>query len=71
MAALGRGGLTIEESNECKRRKIKCNGQAPCHRCGRQHIECVYVENTRRDSLGENEYENHPITYVYGRRSAF
>ncbi|KAJ5382045.1 uncharacterized protein N7496_004473 [Penicillium cataractarum] len=42
--------------NECKRRKIKCNGQAPCHRCGRQHIECVYLENPRRESFGENEH---------------
>ncbi|KAJ5795353.1 transcriptional regulator family: Fungal Specific TF [Penicillium paradoxum] len=41
--------------NECKRRKIKCNGQSPCQRCGRQHIECVYVENTHRDSHGEQE----------------
>ncbi|KAJ5664791.1 uncharacterized protein N7477_007239 [Penicillium maclennaniae] len=37
--------------NECKRRKIKCNGQTPCHRCGRQHIDCVYAENPRRESV--------------------
>ncbi|GFG21235.1 uncharacterized transcriptional regulatory protein C530.05 [Aspergillus udagawae] len=35
--------------NECKRRKIKCNGQSPCQRCGRQHIECVYAERPRPD----------------------
>ncbi|RLL92962.1 hypothetical protein CFD26_100973 [Aspergillus turcosus] len=35
--------------NECKRRKIKCNGQSPCQRCGRQQIECVYAERTRPD----------------------
>ncbi|KAJ5957972.1 transcriptional regulator family: Fungal Specific TF [Penicillium vulpinum] len=40
--------------NECKRRKIKCNGQSPCQRCGRQHVECIYVENSR-DSPGEQE----------------
>ncbi|OJJ06164.1 hypothetical protein ASPVEDRAFT_139924 [Aspergillus versicolor CBS 583.65] len=28
--------------NECKRRKIKCNGERPCGRCGRQRISCVY-----------------------------
>ncbi|KAL3458924.1 hypothetical protein BJX64DRAFT_209365 [Aspergillus heterothallicus] len=28
--------------NECKRRKIKCNGERPCVRCGRQRIGCVY-----------------------------
>ncbi|KAF7171213.1 hypothetical protein CNMCM5623_003615 [Aspergillus felis] len=36
--------------NECKRRKIKCNGQSPCQRCDRQHIECVYAERPRSDS---------------------
>ncbi|KAJ5649164.1 uncharacterized protein N7484_002887 [Penicillium longicatenatum] len=41
--------------NECKRRKIKCNGETPCHRCGRQRIECVYVENTPQESVGEQE----------------
>ncbi|CAG8900730.1 unnamed protein product [Penicillium egyptiacum] len=40
--------------NECKRRKIKCNGQSPCQRCGRQHIECIYVENCR-DSPTEQD----------------
>ncbi|CAI7578844.1 unnamed protein product [Penicillium glandicola] len=40
--------------NECKRRKIKCNGQSPCQRCGRQHIECIYLENPR-DSPSEQE----------------
>ncbi|OKP12230.1 hypothetical protein PENSUB_1966 [Penicillium subrubescens] len=55
--------------NECKRRKIKCNGQAPCHRCGRQQIECVYVENPRRDSLSENEYEITHDLLIHGRKS--
>ncbi|OQD79398.1 hypothetical protein PENANT_c052G03775 [Penicillium antarcticum] len=41
--------------NECKRRKIKCNGEAPCQRCGRQSIECIYVENPQRDSSNEKE----------------
>lgn len=27
-------------SNECKRRKIKCNGQVPCQRCGHLNLEC-------------------------------
>lgn len=43
-----------QHSNECKRRKIKCNGQAPCQRCGRQHIECVYADNQR--SMGDALY---------------
>ncbi|KAL4995455.1 hypothetical protein BDV10DRAFT_203072 [Aspergillus recurvatus] len=38
--------------NDCKRRKIKCNGERPCLRCGRQSIPCVY-ENSHES--GENE----------------
>ncbi|PLN80638.1 C6 transcription factor [Aspergillus taichungensis] len=34
--------------NECKRRKIKCNGQIPCLRCGRQDIDCVYADRPNR-----------------------
>ncbi|CAN6667622.1 hypothetical protein TRVA0_039S01156 [Trichomonascus vanleenenianus] len=30
---------------ECKRRKIKCNGQTPCQRCGHLKLSCVYPEN--------------------------
>ncbi|CAG8403070.1 unnamed protein product [Penicillium salamii] len=41
--------------NECKRRKIKCNGQTPCGRCGRQDIECIYVENANCDLPNEQE----------------
>ncbi|PNS18997.1 hypothetical protein CAC42_6092 [Sphaceloma murrayae] len=31
--------------NECKRRKIKCNGNSPCQRCGNLSLECVYAPN--------------------------
>ncbi|KAK3381876.1 fungal-specific transcription factor domain-containing protein [Podospora didyma] len=31
--------------NECKRRKIKCNGQAPCQRCGHLNLQCLYAPN--------------------------
>ncbi|KAJ5346081.1 hypothetical protein N7452_004085 [Penicillium brevicompactum] len=41
--------------NECKRRKIKCNGLTPCQRCGRQDIECIYVENAHSDPPSEQE----------------
>jgi hypothetical protein len=41
----------IEGSNECKRRKIKCNGEKPCVRCGRQRIGCVY-DNPHDDEYG-------------------
>ncbi|KAE8354597.1 putative C6 transcription factor [Aspergillus coremiiformis] len=41
------------DSNECKRRKIKCNGESPCQRCGRQRINCVYAEGPRQDIPGK------------------
>ncbi|KAL2256913.1 hypothetical protein VTK26DRAFT_927 [Humicola hyalothermophila] len=31
--------------NECKRRKIKCNGQTPCQRCGHLNLQCLYAPN--------------------------
>jgi hypothetical protein len=34
-----------QNSNECKRRKIKCNGQTPCQRCGNLNLECQYAPN--------------------------
>nr|XP_001397415.2 Zn(II)2Cys6 transcription factor [Aspergillus niger CBS 513.88] len=40
--------------NECKRRKIKCNGQSPCQRCGRQRIDCVYESPPRPESSTQN-----------------
>ncbi|KAL1962252.1 hypothetical protein VTN77DRAFT_9842 [Rasamsonia byssochlamydoides] len=37
--------------NECKRRKIRCNGQQPCQRCGRQMVQCIYaVDSSVHDS---------------------
>ncbi|KAL3476490.1 hypothetical protein BJX99DRAFT_258423 [Aspergillus californicus] len=41
--------------NECKRRKIKCNGEQPCGRCGRQRISCIYdnaQENGGNEIIG-------------------
>ncbi|KAB8233191.1 putative C6 transcription factor [Aspergillus alliaceus] len=43
--------------NECKRRKIKCNGESPCQRCGRQRISCVYAEGPRHDTQGNEQFE--------------
>ncbi|KAL4978966.1 hypothetical protein BDW66DRAFT_148814 [Aspergillus desertorum] len=47
--------------NDCKRRKIKCNGERPCLRCGRQNIPCVYdnaQESGGHETIGiERLYE--------------
>jgi Fungal specific transcription factor domain/Fungal Zn(2)-Cys(6) binuclear cluster domain len=40
--------------NECKRRKIKCNGQTPCHRCGNLNLDCVYAPNCCTNSLKDS-----------------
>lgn len=40
--------------NECKRRKIKCNGQTPCQRCGNLNLECVYAPNCCTNSLKDS-----------------
>lgn len=42
-------------SNECKRRKIKCNGQTPCQRCGNLSLECMYAPNCC-NNFKESEY---------------
>ncbi len=39
-------------SNECKRRKIKCNGATPCQRCGNLSLECVSTASASQDRLG-------------------
>ncbi|KAL2849793.1 hypothetical protein BJX68DRAFT_276005 [Aspergillus pseudodeflectus] len=50
--------------NECKRRKIKCNGEKPCVRCGRQRIECVY------DNPHDDEYGSGGMERLYDQMSA-
>ncbi|TIA35511.1 fungal transcriptional regulatory protein [Aureobasidium pullulans] len=46
-------------SNECKRRKIKCNGQTPCQRCGNLALDCVYAPNCCTSNFKDtDEYRN-------------
>lgn len=47
----------ISRSNECKRRKIKCNGQMPCNRCGNLNLDCVYAPNCCASSFKDSEYD--------------
>ncbi|KAL4805005.1 hypothetical protein BDV18DRAFT_161405 [Aspergillus unguis] len=53
--------------NECKRRKIKCNGERPCGRCGRQRISCVY-DNAA--DPGATEVSGTGIERLYEQMSA-
>ncbi|KAL4944264.1 hypothetical protein BDV06DRAFT_233606 [Aspergillus oleicola] len=41
--------------NECKRRKLKCDGQPVCARCIRQKVTCVYTPSSHASS-------NTPVT---------
>ncbi|KAL1872191.1 hypothetical protein Plec18167_006794 [Paecilomyces lecythidis] len=41
--------------NECKRRKIKCNGQVPCQRCGHLNLECQYAPNCCSSNFKDSE----------------
>ncbi|KAJ5949712.1 hypothetical protein N7454_001296 [Penicillium verhagenii] len=41
--------------NECKRRKIKCNGQVPCGRCGHLNLECRYAPNCCNNNFKDSE----------------
>ncbi|QIX01738.1 hypothetical protein AMS68_007255 [Peltaster fructicola] len=44
--------------NECKRRKIKCNGQSPCQRCGNLNLECIYAANCCNGFKDSQEYKD-------------
>ena len=53
----------ISSSNECKRRKIKCNGESPCQRCGNLSLECIYAPNCCTSNFKDSEYVNPFIDY--------
>lgn len=41
--------------NECKRRKIKCNGETPCRRCGSLSLDCLYSANCCSNNFRDSE----------------
>ncbi|KAM0702460.1 hypothetical protein Q7P35_009888 [Cladosporium inversicolor] len=46
--------------NECRRRKVKCDGSRPvCQRCSSQDVECIYSEpvNAHHTTLLKRKYE--------------
>ncbi|KNG51360.1 fungal specific transcription factor [Stemphylium lycopersici] len=44
--------------NECKRRKIKCNGQTPCQRCGNLNLDCQYSPNCCNNFKESDEFKH-------------
>lgn len=50
------GSLTnCDSSNECKRRKIKCNGETPCQRCGNLNLACLYAPNCCSNNFKDSD----------------
>ena len=42
-------------SNDCKRRKIKCNGETPCQRCTSLGLICIYAPNCRSNNFRDSD----------------
>ncbi|KAK4654391.1 hypothetical protein QC762_404120 [Podospora pseudocomata] len=53
-----RNRYTSIACNECKRRKIKCNGQTPCHRCGNLNLQCLYAPNCCPNFKDSDEFRD-------------
>ncbi|KAF7534722.1 hypothetical protein G7Z17_g13319 [Cylindrodendrum hubeiense] len=52
--------------NECKRRKIKCNGETPCQRCGNLNLACLYAPNCCSNNFKDSDDFRH-VTSQIGR----
>ncbi|KAI0545150.1 fungal-specific transcription factor domain-containing protein [Xylaria curta] len=50
--------------NECKRRKIKCNGETPCGRCGHLNLQCLYAPNCCATSFKDSDEFKHMSAQV-------
>ncbi|KAI1370376.1 hypothetical protein F4677DRAFT_438547 [Hypoxylon crocopeplum] len=50
--------------NECKRRKIKCNGETPCQRCGNLNLQCLYAPNCCANSFRDSDEFKQMTTQV-------
>ncbi|KAI0113470.1 hypothetical protein F4814DRAFT_347631 [Daldinia grandis] len=50
--------------NECKRRKIKCNGETPCQRCGNLNLQCLYTPNCCSNSFKDSDEFKHMTNKV-------
>ncbi|KAK7736563.1 hypothetical protein SLS53_006995 [Cytospora paraplurivora] len=46
---------SLSRSNECKRRKIKCNGENPCQRCGNLNLSCLYAPNCCSNNFKDSD----------------
>ena len=53
--------------NECKRRKIKCNGNTPCHRCGNLSLDCIYATNGVGPDFKDSAYCSLSKEKIWGK----
>ncbi|KAF5604435.1 transcriptional activator acu-15 [Fusarium pseudoanthophilum] len=60
------GFIFAATANECKRRKIKCNGETPCQRCGNLNLACLYAPNCCSGNFKESD-EFKQVTSQLGR----
>ncbi|KAH6661829.1 hypothetical protein B0J14DRAFT_611602 [Halenospora varia] len=56
-AKRNRNRYIAKACNECKRRKVKCNGQTPCQRCRKQSLGCIYFPE--RNSNEQSTHVQH------------
>lgn len=49
-----RSPYVVKACDECRRRKIKCNGGDPCRRCDRLSLKCLYRAKRQHNSHPES-----------------
>ncbi|KAJ4287441.1 hypothetical protein N0V88_007714 [Collariella sp. IMI 366227] len=47
-----------QRSKRNRRRKIKCNGQTPCQRCGHLNLQCLYAPNCCSNFKDSDEFRH-------------
>ncbi|RDA90896.1 hypothetical protein CP533_4450 [Ophiocordyceps camponoti-saundersi (nom. inval.)] len=51
-------------SKRNRRRKIKCNGETPCQRCGNLNLVCQYAPNCCSNSFRDSDDFKHVVTQI-------
>lgn len=56
-----RSPYVVKACEECRRRKIRCNGVQPCRRCARLSLVCFYRAKRQHNSHPEQSLDLHNI----------
>ncbi|RCI17467.1 hypothetical protein L249_2650 [Ophiocordyceps polyrhachis-furcata BCC 54312] len=51
-------------SKRNRRRKIKCNGETPCQRCGNLNLACLYAPNCCSNSFRDSDEFKHVVAQL-------